>query len=63
MRKIINPKTNKPYSQAELQEAYEEETELKYFIKVPDGELLLSNIPHKEYINDKNGFEKEVHSL
>lgn len=63
MREIINPKTNKPYTQEELQIAFENASELEYYIDVPDGKLLFSAIPHRDYIIDKNGFEKEVYTL
>lgn len=63
MKKVINPKTNKPYSQEELQTAYENGSELEYYIKVPDGELLFAIVPHKEYVVDKQGFEKEIYTI
>lgn len=63
MRKVINPKTNKPYTQDEMQTAFENSQELEYYVKVPDGKLLFSMIPHREYIVDKEGLEKEVYSL
>ncbi len=63
MRKVINPKTNKPYTQSEMQTAFENKQELEYYIKASDGKLLFTMIPHKEYIIDKNSFEKEVYSL
>ncbi len=63
MRKVINPKTNKPYTQNEMQTAFENGQELEYYVKVPDSKMLFSMVPHREYIIDKDGFEKEVYSL
>lgn len=63
MRKIINPKTNKPYTQNEMQTAFDNGQELEYYIKIPDGKLLFSSIPLRTYIVDKDGSEKEVYTL
>lgn len=63
MQKVINPKTNIPYTQDEMQTAFDNGQELEYFIKVPDGELLFSAIPHRDYVVDKDGLEKEVYTF
>lgn len=62
MEKIINPKTNNPYSQNELQMAYENGTSLPFILgTLPSGENLLgSHFVSKVWI-DENGVSKEIY--
>ena len=60
MRKIINPKTNKPYSQAELQEAYENGKSLPFVLSnLPNiGNIMGTHFVSKIWVKE-NGLSKE----
>lgn len=62
MEKIINPKTNKPYSQEELQTAYENGISIPFVLDTLPGDekLLGSHFVSKVWINE-NGLSKEIY--
>lgn len=62
MEKVINPKTNKPYTQTELQTAYEAGNSLPFVLDTIPG---IGNIYGLHFVSkvwiDESGHSKEVY--